>query len=379
MEDSDHDEIEEILNDDPSAFDFPPPEMKWQPPSYLLFAVPLRSPYDAEGNVWHEDALAFLVDMFAKQEIGEQLWERFRELSPRSTQSPFRYEWGTKLYEQYEKLRMEIPKVPMLFQPPLKYVRRSDFSEVGLATILGMQPELFDVYVANGVGSHRFRYSLRIHSSLKVPQTGFLWFDKGIPDGIGPSETCSWFEALIGKLPKRCRPHNIENWLSKLAEYDSHLVKKKPKQAENWMDRSEIVIVCGPESNPSAAHRYHVYREEIRGFRREGRVLELSSVKEVSFPSERKVSRSRFIILCRNAAAAEATEQSMHAGTKVYFGLGETITGIMHLSDNGVDAVGVDESLIKEYCCPNGETLETTPSRRRRKFYWIRRKDKAAN
>ncbi|MGD1018243.1 MAG: hypothetical protein ABSA12_02880 [Verrucomicrobiia bacterium] len=373
MEDSDYDEVEELFNEDPSAFDFRPPEIKWQPPSHLLFAVPLRFPLDAGGDVWHEDALVFPVDMFASQEIGEQLWERFRE-SRRSDQSPFRHEWGTKLYDQYEKLRLEIPKIPMLFQPPLKYVQRSDFSEAGLATVLGMRPELFDVYVANGVGSHRFRYCLRIHSSLKVPQTGFLWFEKRIPDGIGPDETYSWFEALIGKLPKRCRPHNIENWLSKLAEYDSHLVKQEPKQAKNWMDRSEIVIVCGPESNPSGAHRYHLCREEFRSFRREGHVLEFSSERDESFQSERRISRSRFIILCRDATAAESTERSMHAGTKIYFGLGQAITGIMHLSDDSVVAVGVDESVIKEYCCRNGEELESTPSRRRRKLYWIRRK-----
>lgn len=369
MEDFDYNQIEEILHENPSTFSFPRPEMRWQPPSRLLFIIPLRF---LEGNVWSDDAFVIPVDMFAEKEISEQLWDRLR--APLcSTQSPFRHEWSDKLCSQHEELKLKIAEIPMLFKPPLKYVHRSEFDEVGLATILGNRPELFDIYVAEGTGRHLCRYWLRIHSSLKVPQTGYLWFEKRIPEGVGPEETWSWFEALIRKLPKQCRPPNIESWLGKLAEYDKHMVKQEPKQANNWMDRSKIVIVCGQESNPSGAHKYHVYREEFRRFRREGNLLEFSSEKEQLLPSGRRIECSRFIIICHDAVAAETVERALHDGTKVYFGLGETITGIIHLSDDSVDAVGVDEEVIRAHCCPNGEELDSTPTRRKRKFYWIRR------
>ena len=120
---------------------------------------------------------------------------------------------------------------------------------------------------------------------------------------------------------------------------------------------------------------YHLYRDEIRTFRRFGNILELCSEREILFTSDNRIFRSRFILICHDDDAAAATEYAMQAATKVYFGLGEGIKGIIHRLEDSIDAVGADEALIRKYCCSADEELDPFfPSRHRRKFYSIRRK-----
>jgi hypothetical protein len=374
MEHYQSDDFGEIFSGNPKDYKFPPPEMTWKLPCYVELAIPISCPlYSLSngGSIWQNVAFAFPVDILARRKTEDQL----SEMSHKAFQlvrGPFKNEWAEIILGQYDLLKQKVVDIPALFQPPLKYVRRCEFSEVGLSTALDMQPESMDVYVAREGGQCLGYRHLRVHSSLKMPQKGFVWFDQRVPERLGDEETCLWFEALIGRLPKRSRPLNVESWVAKLAEYDDHLVKQEAKGGETWSDRSKIAIVFGPEDEPAKSHVSDFYRDEITAFRLEGNVLVFLAGQHFDLSSGRKRIPSRVIVLCKDASAARGTQLSMENAAKVYFGLSKDIVGIILEWKSQVDSIGVDEATIRRHCCPKGEQLLlVSPPRRKLKSHLI--------
>ncbi|MGD1018999.1 MAG: hypothetical protein ABSA12_06740 [Verrucomicrobiia bacterium] len=359
MENDQSDDFGEIFSDSPKDYKFPPPEMTWKSPCYVELAIPISCPLFSTsdgGSAWQNVAFAFPVDILARRKAEDQLSEMSHEAF-QLIRGPFEKEWAKIIFGQYDLLKQKLVDIPTLFRPPLKYVRRCEFSEVGLSTALRMQPDSMDVYVAREGGQYPSRRHLRVHSSLKMPQKGFVWFDQRIPERLGDEEICLWFEALVSRLPKRSRPLNVESWVVKLAEYDDSLVRQEARRGEEWLERSKIAVVFGPEDEPAKSHVEDFYRDEITAFRLGANVLEFFAEQEFDFPSGKKRVPSRVVVLCKDAGAARATQLSMEDATKVYFGLSKDICGIILEWKGQVYSIGVGEATIRRYCCPKGERL----------------------
>jgi len=344
-------------NFDPDDFEMLPIQTRWNPPSYIAVSMSMRpSSEKAVKHLMLPRLMEFRLDAFARNSPSTQLNERYWQVIDNlRTTAP---SWADFLYKNFERFRSAAENRSKLFEAPFRFVEKCEFESVRFKEIIQFQPDLIDVYVAQDWDTSGKRVSvLRMHSSLWnfSPNQRYVWFEKRVPWIFHDEDILVWFRALINRLPKKARPLDLWAWLGRLVHFHPEFVVQIPESDTPWEKKPRIALIFGTLDQIGLSTILHIERSDIHCFIRTGTEIEIRATIPKLFSEGEE--EWRFRIFTSSSACAKALEEQFSEGRYMYFGLGESVTGIIGQTENHVRCVGVSNEIIKSYCGREGSFL----------------------
>jgi hypothetical protein len=371
------DELSELFKEDPAYITVAAPKLEWMQPCYARFDVPFRSSRNEFDEICPR-LLPFVVDVFSKRAISEQVWDRARYLLARP-KGEFEDQWREIIYRQFETIRPQIDHISSLFTPPFRYVARTEFERVPIVSVLRQRIDEMEVYLVlestpRPGGELSQRPFVRIHSSLKYhyEKRRYLWFDKEVPWRLGGEDILPWFESLLLRLPKKMQPSNLSQWLGKLLKSQPQLPTPRSPPSIIWGEKPRIILVLGPMKQIGTSACFHLERSRISTFLRKSNEVTIAASIPWSYAKDPRDEQWQFLLVCRDEATAQQAEMTMLEGSQIHYSVGDAVTGMAAWQGDTVSVLNIDLERVKRFCCGADDILELEyPNRKRRKIYSI--------
>jgi hypothetical protein len=352
-------EMAELFEHSPNDFDSTR-HVSWEDPCWLCADVVL-SPrtLSLRQKFVFNLMLAQKIDAFAKTAWQTQLWVSYRKRFS-LVQGPYANDWFQALMRYLDELKQSLNDTGCLFPQPCRFLRRAEFVNVDLATILKEQPEAVFAYLSFEKGSYCEYCLLRIHTKLPLFGTlsKALWFQKRLPDILHPGDILSWFRATIGRLPKKHRPLDVDVWVKRLLDFEPQLAVAVPSGDKSWTEKPKVVIVFGSVGQVGYRSMFHIERRDINRIVRRGDVVNLDAKVRYHYADGTHLEfEYTFYLIGVDEVAAEHIERHLLRGERIHFGLDKDIFGLVSRRGESVHAINVSPDRIHELCVPPGFEL----------------------
>lgn len=356
----------------PEDFEFFEPSACWVPPCWISVPLGFRAVSDrARERFFLPLKLPFQADPFAREGILQQVSTQFFAIYEQAQLAEIN--WTSFLWQKFTKLQRAFAETANLFQPPMRFVPRSDFEHATLDTILRTDPETFEMYIADDTdSSKREVFVLRIHSSLwhYTPKQKYLWFEKRVPWRLHREDVLPWFNATVKKLPRKRQPIDWTPWTDKFLRSHPEFAPMRHASELPWNERPPIVLVFGTREEVGYAAFFRLERTRIEGIKRVGKELFLIATIASRYLEEGEKLWWDFRIISPTAVHAERLELRLLSGEQIHFGIGDDISGIVAANHHLVHFINVDPELIKGCYSREGMMLLSfDPARFRHKTY----------
>lgn len=256
---------------------------------------------------------------------------------------------------------------------------RSEFERASLEEIVQQPASKVSVYLIGETiftstykTREDFRFRVHTRPDVSVVQP-YLFRDWRVPVKLHDVDILPWFRAMLLRLPKRKQPRDTAEWLARLRESHPTLAELKPSSlGVPWELRWKITLILGDERHVGCAPIFHLERSGIRHFVRQESLVSLVGAEKCG---DLPIVARKFHLFTISDAAAESLEREMINGSRAYFGIGPTITGLIAICDTFVHAIGLSDETIRRYCeRPEWELVLESRPRERLRFYSYRRR-----
>ena len=356
----------------PDDFEFAAATPCWIQPCWINVSSTFRA-----SNARAKDAFPlpikfdFQTDPFARKRVLEQFNSQFWQLYDKARIGG--RAWIDFLWKQFDNFRQAFERTGELFQPPMRFVPRTEFQNATLDIILQHDPEAFEIYLADDTDSSKNEILvLRIHSSLwhYSPGQMYFWFDKRVPWRIRAEDVLPWFDATVKKLPKKRQPMDWMPWKNKFLQSHPEFSRALAVSHVNWEERPPLVLVFGTKDQVGYAGLFHLDRSRIQAIRRSRNEISIKATIENRYENDPEKLQWTFRIFSPTTRHAERLESRLISGEEIHFGLGDDITGMIATNDRSIHFINVDPELIKRSYSRKGMMLlSLSPPRFRHKIY----------